>query len=193
MCPQAFCWQKSQRLMLPRCLQCPTCIIWLLFSPSNSIYLVKGKGRIWSLSKNKYRLLIMILKFHSKDHSRMFLFFIFLMFFTILLVTVSQKVTPWANLVKCLQHIVSGPKTKVIKFFYNLCDFLSSKIHAFISIIYPWHSKYNTAKKNKSLEKPSFSKNWAKNKDLGRIKKLTSLAVLFIPARWLTVFVVLWI
>ena len=122
-----------------------------------------------------------------------FLFFIFLMFFTILLVTVSQKVTPWANLVKCLQHIVSGPKTKVIKFFYNLCDFLSSKIHAFISIIYPWHSKYNTAKKNKSLEKPSFSKNWAKNKDLGRIKKLTSLAVLFIPARWLTVFVVLWI
>lgn len=75
------------------------------------------------------------------------------------------------------------PKDKSYKILLQLCDFLSSKIHDFISIIYPWHSKYNTAKKNKSLEKPSFSKNWAKNKDLGRIKKLTSLAVLFIPAQ----------
>ena len=75
----------------------------------------------------------------------------------------------------------------------QLCDFLSPKIYDFISIIYPWHSKYNTAKKNRSLDKPSFSKNWAKNKDLGRIEKLTSLAVLFIPAWWLIEFVVLWL
>ena len=44
----------------------------------------------------------------------------------------------------------------------QLCDFLSPKIYDFISIIYPWRSKYNTAKENKSLDKLSFSKNWAK-------------------------------
>ena len=44
----------------------------------------------------------------------------------------------------------------------QLSDFLSPKIYDFISIIYPWRSKYNTPKKNKSLDKPSFSKNWAK-------------------------------
>ena len=44
----------------------------------------------------------------------------------------------------------------------QLCDFLSPKIYNFISIIYRWCSKYNTPKKNKSLDKPSFSKNWAK-------------------------------
>lgn len=72
-----------------------------------------------------------------------------------------------------------GSKDKSYKILLQLCDFLSSKIHDFISNNLSLAQQNITLqKKIKALKSLLFSKNWAKNKDLGRIKKLDKFVII---------------